>query len=207
MPTFHPRFEKLMQERYLEMGRYRARLVQSYLAGFDGARVLDVGSGPNRWYEYPVVRLDVEKEAQADVQGTVEALPFRDGAFDVVIATELIEHVRYPATMLREVHRVLRAGGELLLSTPNAASLHTRFFLLLFGAFVPDRVDHDGADLGHLHFFDHDYTRKLLSEAGFEVIEDKSAIVHLGRLLLKEPRLIPNSLRELTIYRARKVPS
>lgn len=204
MPAFHPRFEKLMQERYLEMGRYRARLIASYLESFEGAQVLDVGSGPNRWYDHPVVRMDIEKEAEADIQGSVEALPFQDEAFDVVVATELIEHVRYPATMLQEIRRVLRDGGELLLSTPNVASLHNRFFLFLFGAFVPDRVDHDGADLGHIHFFDHAYVRRLLTAAGFDIVADRSAIFHVGRWVLMEPRLVPSSLRELVIYQARK---
>ncbi len=48
-----------------------------------------------------------------------EALPFRDGAFDLVSFMEVIEHTQAPGRSLDEVRRVLRAGGRLALTTPN----------------------------------------------------------------------------------------
>lgn len=61
-----------------------------------------------------------------------EPLPFEDGAFDAVMMNEVFEHLRIDlfATM-REVHRVLRPGGHLLLSTPNMASARGYANLLL----------------------------------------------------------------------------
>lgn len=46
-------------------------------------------------------------------------LPFGDDSFDVVESTDVIEHVSDPARYLRELHRVLRSDGLVLLSTPN----------------------------------------------------------------------------------------
>ena len=48
-----------------------------------------------------------------------EALPFREGAFDLVSFMEVIEHTRSPAASLDETCRVLRPGGRLALTTPN----------------------------------------------------------------------------------------
>lgn len=59
---------------------------------------------------------------ECDVE--TEPVPFADETFDVVLFNELFEHLRInPIFTLGEVHRVLRAGGLLLLSTPNLRSL------------------------------------------------------------------------------------
>jgi 2-polyprenyl-3-methyl-5-hydroxy-6-metoxy-1,4-benzoquinol methylase len=57
--------------------------------------------------------------------------PLDDASFDIVVMTEVLEHLRdYPLLALREVRRILRPGGLLVLTTPNAASLQRRARLL-----------------------------------------------------------------------------
>jgi len=53
-----------------------------------------------------------------------EAFPYADESFDFVIFAEIIEHLlNDPCKVLREIHRILRPGGQLILTTPNAARL------------------------------------------------------------------------------------
>jgi SAM-dependent methyltransferase len=48
----------------------------------------------------------------------VECLSFADGSFDLVVSNDVLEHVNDPQQALRETFRVLRAGGEFLLTVP-----------------------------------------------------------------------------------------
>lgn len=52
------------------------------------------------------------------VKAAAEKLPFKNSYFDVVIATEIIEHLGQPEKLLEEVKRVLKPGGRLILTTP-----------------------------------------------------------------------------------------
>lgn len=59
-----------------------------------------------------------------DVHALGAALPFKDGAFDIVLCTEVLEHVREPSVVLSEIHRVLKKGGALVMTTPLLVPLH-----------------------------------------------------------------------------------
>lgn len=53
-----------------------------------------------------------------------DAYPYPDGQFDIVLCCEILEHLaRNPSHLMRESHRVLKPGGTLMLSTPNAVRL------------------------------------------------------------------------------------
>src|SRR5271169_2245284 len=47
-----------------------------------------------------------------------EQLPFCDGGFDVIVSMETLEHLRHPEVFLRELGRLLCAGGKAIISTP-----------------------------------------------------------------------------------------
>lgn len=64
------------------------------------------------------------------------ALPFRDGAFDVVTANMVVEHLAEPECVLMELARVLDAGGAVVIVTPNARHPAVR----LLASFVPRRM-------------------------------------------------------------------
>ena len=59
-----------------------------------------------------------------DVVGDALRLPFLDGTMDTVVAFQTLEHVPEPATMVREMSRVLRPGGCLILTAPHIWGLH-----------------------------------------------------------------------------------
>ena len=76
-----------------------------------------------RWLVIGKKRLEQEGVRATLVAACAEALPFRDDIFDVVTMQSALEVLRDQATALGESHRVLRARGELLVSTPNRLSI------------------------------------------------------------------------------------
>src|SRR5947209_4674252 len=67
------------------------------------------------------------QRVEADLrQANLEALPFDDGEFDVVLCSQVIEHVLDPGLAVAELGRVLRPGGALVISTDNARNYVTR---------------------------------------------------------------------------------
>ncbi len=68
-------------------------------------------------------------------QARLEALPFPSDAFDLVLCTWVIEHLPDPQTAFRELARILKPGGHLLLMTPNA-----RHPLVALGRWIPTRL-------------------------------------------------------------------
>jgi ubiquinone/menaquinone biosynthesis C-methylase UbiE len=90
------------------------------------------------------------------------ALPFEDGSFELVWASEVIEHVTDTARWLSEVRRVLVPGGRLLVTTPS----HGRLRLALGG------IERFSEPLGdHLHLYTRRSLRTLLDEFGFAQID------------------------------------
>ena len=92
-------------------------------------RVLDVGCGSKPYLPYfepyadAYVGVDIGNPA-ADIEGSVEALPVDDGSFDLVLCTQVLEHVEDPALAVRELHRVTAPGGRVLASTHGVQVYH-----------------------------------------------------------------------------------
>lgn len=99
-------------------------------------------------------------------------LPYRDGAFDAVACLDVLEHVLDPRHLLREMARLLRRGGVLVLTTPNIR--YYGFLLTLFGGSFPRTSgDAQGYDGGHLHYFTYTDVRRLLADiGGFDDVEE-----------------------------------
>lgn len=66
----------------------------------------------------------VQRSQAVDVYGNATQLPFADQTFDTVVSFQVLEHVPEPQRMMGEISRVLRAGGHLLLSTPQMWHVH-----------------------------------------------------------------------------------
>jgi SAM-dependent methyltransferase len=181
-------------------GGERADLFRSYVGG-PGRHVLDIGCRygaltraylqGNRIVGIDVDQLALDEAARLGIEtqwvDAEEGLPFEDETFDVVVAGELLEHVRDPAALVGEARRVLRTGGTFVGSVPNGFRLKNRLRFLV-GRW-PE------TDPTHLHLFSPDDLRALL--AGFE--EPRLHFIS-SRFVRIHPRLTAN----IVVFAGRK---
>ena len=96
---------------------------------FSGLRIIDVGCG-DRPYEgllggaTAVVGFDIPGNPHADLHGSIDAIPVEDASFDVVLCLQVLEHVEDPAAAVRELRRIVKPGGRVLLSTHGVYPFH-----------------------------------------------------------------------------------
>lgn len=123
-------FPSFRDPNYLVLSK-RRRLFRNWLAriGQPALHVLDVGGRlqpyrallQERVARY--VAVDVRKTPLVNVIARGEMLPLAGESFDLVICTQVLQYIGKPLELLREVHRVLRPGRHLLLSTSAAEPL------------------------------------------------------------------------------------
>jgi 2-polyprenyl-3-methyl-5-hydroxy-6-metoxy-1,4-benzoquinol methylase len=147
-----------------------------------GKRVLDVGCSSG-YLARPlvaagctVVGLEVDPEAAEAARevceevlvGDVETmdLPFEQGAFDVVLCGDLIEHLRDPGAFLARIQPLLRPDGRLVLTTPNVANWSMRLSLLAGRWRYAERGI---LDRTHTHLFTRRTLVETLERAGYRV--------------------------------------
>jgi len=150
------------------------------------AACLDVGCGDGRtagiWLNrlaahYTGVDISenavtMAKEAGLDARRIDDAtsLPFPDGTFDVTVCLEVLEHLFHPELATAEIARVLKPGGRLVATVPNASHWKSRVDLAIRGRFNPrgDRlsVAQPWRD-PHVCFFTPDSLARMLRQSGF----------------------------------------
>lgn len=170
-----------------------------------GCRVLDLGAGgcPYRnWFSHCVyqsqdfVALKPEQLRDYSGYGKIDyvcdatAIPVQDHSFDVVLCTEVLEHVPDPAGVVREIGRILRPGGKLLLTAPLGSGLHQQPYHF-YGGYTPY------------------WYQKFLAEAGFSEIQIEAnggffkhygqESIRFGKMLAPWNSRIPMLLRALLL--------
>lgn len=147
------------------------------LSGEPVGRLLDVGCGGGRLLNrmkkrgWTVEGTDFDEQATGKVTarygikthvGDLAQCNLPSASFDVITMSQAIEHLYDPLATLRECLRILKPGGLLVMTTPNALSLGAAEFGAYWRGWEAPR---------HLHIFSVDSLRRLTQRAGFEVAE------------------------------------
>jgi 2-polyprenyl-3-methyl-5-hydroxy-6-metoxy-1,4-benzoquinol methylase len=124
-----------IRECYLRTAKSQVRLIQKYASG---TNLLDIGCAQGFFLfsaskaGYTTRGIEISQDAAAyaikefglDVEAKpFEELRFPESSFDVVTLWQVLEHVPYPLTVLKEVYRILKPGGLVVASTPNIESI------------------------------------------------------------------------------------
>jgi SAM-dependent methyltransferase len=183
--------------------RYRSDLqvIDNY---YTGGEILEIGSLPChltyclKELGYPVIGLDLDPERSAsfiknhglevlkcDIEN--ERIPLDDGRFDLILFNEVFEHLRIdPIFALREISRVIKRGGTLILTTPNLYSLENvvSFFLgkgLAISAYKEFAKLHTVGHMGHIREYSRREIKEFLGNTGFQVIDVKYRVHNKSR--------------------------
>lgn len=112
-----------------------------------GSKVLDVGAGvaPYRHlfahceyktHDFGKTPETIGRYTTLDYESDITSIPVANESFDVVVCTEVLEHVPDPALAVKEISRILRPGGRLLLTAPLASMLHQEPYHF-YGGYTP----------------------------------------------------------------------
>ena len=167
----HPFYQAQIRNRGREdpifpLGEIRAQVILKLVGR--GKKILDLGCGTG-WLTKRLEKvgnhllgLDISPQTvkQLKKKGItayvcnleLDKWPIKGNSFDTVVAAEIIEHLLDPDQFLKNIRRVLKNGGQLILSTPNTASLGRRLLLLL-GRNPLLEISYDPTGGGHVRYF------------------------------------------------------
>lgn len=158
--------------------------------------------------------INMAKEAginayQADVSS--ERLPFQDEYLDIIYMGDVIEHLTNPDFAIKEVTRVLKPDGFLVLSTPNLAFWLNRLLLLLgmqplfsevstAKTFGRGPKSYDFCPVGHLRIFTYKALKEFLTYYHFNIVKVRGAnyeglpkvLANIDKIFSKIPQLSSN---------------
>jgi SAM-dependent methyltransferase len=169
--------------------------------GIREAAVLDIACGTGQLYPYlrpfaaaydgaDLVRYpDLPPEVGfMEVDGNTGRVPRPDGTYDVVVSVETIEHLENPRAFTRELTRLCRPGGWVLITTPNQLSLLSKLTLVFKNHFTFFGKDWYPAHLSALLEVD---LRRIAAECGLTDV--RVVYGNPGRVVLT-PRTYPKTL-------------
>lgn len=185
-------------------------------------KVLDLGCGNGSLSFFAashgcqVLGIDVSKKAILGCQLNNQKLKFKDlifqvknfndpkvnfdDKFDIVICSEVLEHLQNDFRILKRIYYLLKPGGSLFLSTPSVRSPIHNLKMFIF------KKDFFDEEVGHLRRYELSKLVLLLKRAGYEILETHKTegvlrnfffVTRLGALL---QRLLKPGIRDIVSY-------
>ena len=141
----------------------------------DGCKLLDIGCAGSKilsWSRFgSVIGLDISMEAVSlakkkiggkVVQGSASALPFKSNSFELITALDVVEHLDEPESCLKDIYRICKVKGVVILTVPAYQFLYSRY-----------------ADSGHKKRYVRREVEQLVAEQGFHILK----LTYLNTLL------------------------
>ena len=174
--------------------------------------ICDIGSGSpvisDTIISKKIIKVDVDDTYKPDVVCDItKGFPFDENSIDICIAGEIIEHIYESRKFLKEISRVLRNNGFLILSCPNICSLKNRIQFLLgeippFAAKADCTYEKDWP--GHIRDYNFKDMVKLLNQ-NFKVLDKKSDGVNFRNKTILPNWILPITLGDSIIIRAQVI--
>jgi ubiquinone/menaquinone biosynthesis C-methylase UbiE len=180
--------------------RRRSETIVEWIDAHDGELTLDCGCGygftlraltaltGGRFVglDYQQIRLDEIQAKFNDlsrldlIRGSAMQLPFADASFDHLVSSEVLEHLSDDRAAAREFFRVLKPGGNLVITVPSGNFPFTwdppnwiLKRLTLGRVQLKGERPWSGIWYGHQRLYSPDVLRRLLIDAGFEIVEER----------------------------------
>jgi len=204
----------------------RVSVTEDLIHQTDATNVLEIGAGD---YSFEYIKkglvqtwVKVDFAPPCDFICNLNApelkLPFSECTFNLIVCTEVIEHLLWPQQLLKEMHRILTLDGNIIVSVPNIASLSYRIAWLLgripscaasgnlppeLGLTAYNRSD--GSMIGgHVIDFDLNRLQGLLNLTGFKTVTTRGSGIIWHRQILSH-WLVPPFLASNIICLANKM--
>ncbi len=165
-----------LREDLIRTFKRRLKKFDSFLPTGKEERLLDIGCGfgyfleaaGTNFHEYWGVDISetackkIEKRGFKTFRGNLKEANFKNYYFDLIVTTDLLEHLPHPRPFLREVIRILKPEGVVMITTPNVKSLLSRVSKRKWVSFkLPE----------HLVYYSPETLSRMLREEGFRIIK------------------------------------
>lgn len=195
-------FDKVFEHRLKQVQRFKAN-----------GKLLEVGCAygflldffrKNGWN---VSGVEISKESSSYARewfglkvltDTIEHAPYPDEEFDVVLMLDIIEHLPDPITSLKEVRRIMKPDGILLVQVPYELSHWEKILEALLKGKKPGIASPYDVP-AHLYFFTPKTIKKLLEKAGFTIVRRESGSYGQVRNKYSPPKIKGNSIAETVL--------
>jgi SAM-dependent methyltransferase len=203
---------------------HRIKVTETVVKGLRAKNVLEIGGGDYSFSylksrektHWTTVDFSPPCDVICDLNSEELELPFPDETFDLVICTEVLEHLLLPQKLLKETQRTLSHDGRILLSVPNMTSLTYRIAWMLghipscaatgnlppaLGSTTYEKADEFVG--GHVIDFNLKKIVNLLRFMGFTILSIKGSGIIWHKQILPH-WLVPASLSSNIICLAKK---